>query len=57
MKWKKLVGDQEDFLKRLSQEVIQQVMEPEMEEAVGVGKEIERPNGWLIGPFLIFRAK
>ena len=37
-KWKELMGDQEDFLRPLVREVIQQVLEAEMEEAVGAGK-------------------
>lgn len=38
VKWKELMGDQEDFLRPLVREVIQQVLEGEMEEAVGAGK-------------------
>ena len=55
-KWKELIGDQEDFLRPLVREVIQQVLEAEMEEAVGAGKgerrselDIERATmagGW-----------
>lgn len=36
--WKDLMAGQEDFLRPLVQEVIQQVLEAEMEEAVGAGK-------------------
>ena len=36
--WKELMAGQEDFLRPLIQEVIQQVLEAEMEEAVGAGK-------------------
>ncbi len=46
IKWKELIGNQEDFLRPLVREVIQQVLEAEMEEAVGAGKENEQPNGW-----------
>ena len=38
MKWKELIGGQEDFLRPLVREVIQQVLEAEMEEVVGAGK-------------------
>src|SRR6185436_16512647 len=37
-KWQELMGDQEDFLRPLVREVIQQDLEAEMEEAVGAGK-------------------
>jgi len=33
-----LIGGQEDFLRPLVREVIQQVLEAEMEEVVGAGK-------------------
>jgi hypothetical protein len=36
--WKEVMGEQEDFLKPLIQEVLQQVLEMEMEEAIGAGK-------------------
>jgi transposase-like protein len=36
--WKELMAGQEDFLRPLIQEVIQQVLEAEMEEVVGAGK-------------------
>ena len=36
--WKEMMGGQEDFLKPLIQEVVQQVLEAEMEEALGAGK-------------------
>jgi len=35
IQWKELIGNQEDFLRPLVREVIQQVLEAEMEEAVG----------------------
>jgi len=38
MKWKELIGGQEDFLRPLVREVIQQVLEAEMEEVVGAGE-------------------
>jgi len=38
MKWKELTGGQEDLLRPSVREVIQQVLEAEMEEVVGVGK-------------------
>jgi transposase-like protein len=36
--WKALMAGQEDFLRLLVQEVIQQVLEAEMDEALGAGK-------------------
>ena len=36
--WKELMAGQEDFLRPLIQEVIQQVLEAEREEAVGASK-------------------
>lgn len=36
--WKELMSGQEDFLRPLVQEVIQQVLEAEMEETLGAGK-------------------
>jgi putative transposase len=36
--WKELMAGQEDFLRPLIQEVVQQVLEAEMEETVGAGK-------------------
>ena len=36
--WKELLAEQEDFLRPLIQEVVQQVLEAEMEEALGAGK-------------------
>jgi len=38
VKWKELIGDQQDFLRPLVGEVIQQVLEAEIQEAVGAGK-------------------
>ena len=42
--WKELMAEQEDFLRPLIQEVIQQVLEAEMDEAVGAGKGERTPN-------------
>jgi putative transposase len=42
--WKELMDQQEDFLRPLIQEVIQQVLEAEMEETVGAGKGERTPN-------------
>jgi putative transposase len=36
--WKEVLAEQEDFLRPLIQEVVQQVLEAEMEEALGAGK-------------------
>ncbi len=36
--WKELLAEQEDFLRPLIQEVVQQVLEAEMDEALGAGK-------------------
>ena len=36
--WKEVMGGQEDFLRPLIREVLQQVMEAEMEEALGADK-------------------
>lgn len=44
--WKALMAGQEDFLRPLVQEVIQQVLEAEMDEALGAGKS-ERTAGRL----------
>lgn len=38
LEWKKVLAEQEDFLRGLIQEVVQQVLESEMEEALGAGK-------------------
>lgn len=42
--WKELIAEQEDFLRSLIEEVIQQVLEAEMEEALGAGKGERTPN-------------
>jgi putative transposase len=42
--WKELLAEQQDFLRPLIQEVVQQVLEAEMEEAVGAGKGERTPN-------------
>ena len=42
--WKELMAEQEDFLRPLIEEVIQQVLEGEMEEALGAGKGERTPN-------------
>ena len=42
--WKALMAGQEDFLRPLIQEVIQQVLEAEMEEALGAGKSERTPG-------------
>ena len=42
--WKEGMAGQEDFLRPLIQEVIQQVLEAEMDEALGAGKS-ERTAG------------
>jgi transposase-like protein len=42
--WKEMLGEQEDFLRSLVQEVVQQVLEAEMDEAVGAGKNERTPN-------------
>jgi putative transposase len=44
--WKEVMAGQEDFLRPLIQEVIQQVLEAEMDEALGAGKS-ERTAGRL----------
>ena len=38
MNWKEMLGGQEDFLRPLIHEVVQQVLEAEMDEAVGAEK-------------------
>jgi len=40
---KKALGEQEDFLKPLVQKVVQEVLEAEMEEALGAGKSHRTP--------------
>lgn len=42
--WKEVMAEQEDFLRCLVQEVIQQVLEAEMEEVVGAGKSERTPQ-------------
>ena len=42
--WKALMAGQEDFLRPLIQEVIQQVLEAEMDEALGAGKSERTPG-------------
>jgi putative transposase len=42
--WKELMAGQEDFLRPLIQEVVQQVLEAEMDETVGAGKGERTPN-------------
>ena len=42
--WKELIGEQEDFLRPLVQEIVQQVLEAEMDEAIGAEKGERTPN-------------
>jgi putative transposase len=42
--WKEMMAEQEDFLRPLIQEIIQQVLEAEMEEVLGAGKGERTPN-------------
>src|SRR3712207_4182292 len=42
--WKELISEQQDFLRPLIQEVIQQVLEAEMDEALGAGKSERTVN-------------
>ncbi len=42
--WKELMAEQEDFLRPLIEQVIQQVLEAEMEEALGAGKGERTPT-------------
>jgi putative transposase len=44
MNWKALMAEQEDFLRPLIQEVVQQVLEAEMDEALGAEKGERTPN-------------
>ena len=44
LEWKKVLAEQEDFLRGLIQEVVQQVLESEMEEALGASKGERTPN-------------
>ncbi len=43
-KWKELLEQDEDFLKSVVREVVQQVLEAEMEEALGAGKSERTPS-------------
>jgi putative transposase len=43
-KWKELIREQEDFLRPLVQEIVQQVLEAEMDEALGAEKGERTPN-------------
>lgn len=43
-KWKELLEQDEDFLKSVVREVVQQVLEAEMEEALGAGKNERTPR-------------
>lgn len=42
--WKEVLQDQQDFLRALIQEIVQQVLEAEMEETVGAAKGERTPN-------------
>lgn len=42
--WKELMAEQEDFLRPLVQEIVQQVLEAEMDEAIGAEKGERTPN-------------
>src|SRR5690348_14952205 len=42
--WKALMAEQSDFLRPLVQEVVQQVLEAEMDEALGAEKGERTPN-------------
>lgn len=44
VEWKKLIAEQQDFLRPLIREVLQQVMEAEMEDIVGAEKSERTPN-------------
>ena len=44
LKWKEALEQDEDFLKALVAEVVQQVLEAEMEEALGAAKGVFRYN-------------
>ena len=44
VEWKQLIGEQQDFLRPLIREVLQQVMEAEMEDLVGAEKSERTPN-------------
>jgi hypothetical protein len=53
--WKEVMREGEDFLRPLIREVIQQVLEAEMEEAVGAEKSETEPqparlSSWLLQP-------
>jgi putative transposase len=42
--WKELIAEQEDFLRPLVQEIVQQVLEAEMDETLGAGKGERTPQ-------------
>jgi putative transposase len=44
VEWKQLIAEQQDFLRPLIREVLQQVMEAEMEDIVGAEKSERTPN-------------
>ena len=44
LEWKELLAGQEDFLRPLIREVVQQVLETEMDEALGAEKGERTPN-------------
>jgi putative transposase len=46
--WKEVMREQEDFPRSLIREVIQQVLEAEMEEAVGAEKSERTPRARII---------
>jgi len=47
--WKELISNEEGFLRPLVREVIQQVLEAEMEDAVGASKGERTPEGYRAG--------
>ncbi len=47
---KEVLAGQEDFLRGLIQQVVQQVLETEMEEALGAGKGSGARAVWGTGP-------
>lgn len=44
LKWKEILAEQEDFLRPMVQEIVQQVLEAEMEETLGAEKGERTPN-------------
>jgi putative transposase len=42
--WKALISEQQDFLRPLVQQVVQQVLEAEMDEVVGAEKSERTPS-------------